>query len=426
MCGEHATGQRFPVAFVASHAQRITPLASIAFGATFTMSPTSSSSQAPYDLLILGAGVIGLACAREIHRRHPSHRVALLDAPTGAMPASRAAAGMLAPFAEFAEDSALARWCAESFAAYPVFASELARETGLDIGLHHTGTLVPEGDDPENLHRNAQAWTRRGVAWRWLQGDDLRRAEPALAPTVRRAAWLPEAGLVSRQLHAALMASVRRTPMGFIEGTARRVLAEGHRVTGIELADGRVVPCRAVLAATGAWTSPVAELLDLRFRITPIKGQVARLAAPAGTLRHVIHTHGVYLAPWADQGIVMGSTMEDVGFDASVQEATIAAMRARAMAFVPAIAECPVAETWAGFRPKAVDRLPIVGWTARWANVMIATGHFRNGILLTPATARAVARLYENPNDHTWRAFSPERPGLVADAPASTTPRANH
>ena len=237
--------------------------------------PVFSDSN-PFDLLILGAGSIGLACAREIRRRHPSHRIAILDAPTGALPASRAAAGMLAPFAELAEDSPLARWCEESLVAYPAFAAELERETGISIGLHRDGTLVPEADGEYHLDRSIEYWTRRGLAWKLIEREALRRAEPSLAPSVRRAAWLPEAGLNSRQLHEALLAAVRVTGLAWIQGSARRVLAEGDHVVGVELADGRVVRCRAMLAATGAWTSPVAELLDLRFHIKPIKGQIVR------------------------------------------------------------------------------------------------------------------------------------------------------
>lgn len=366
-----------------------------------------------FDLLILGAGVIGLACAREIRRRHPSHRLAILDAPTGALPASRAAAGMLAPYAEFADDTALARWCAASYAAYPSYVTELERETGLTVGLHHTGTLVPEVPwADEDLAMRAAAWSRRGIPWRWLEGSALQRSEPALAPRVTRAAWLPEGGINSRLLHGALLAAVRATAVAWVEGRAVRARVERDHVVGIHLADGRYIACRAVLAATGAWTTPVADLLDLRFSVRPIKGQIVRVAAPDDTLRHVIHADGVYIAPWGEHGIVIGSTMEDVGFDGTVDDTTVASLRARAMTLVPAIENCPVAESWAGFRPKSEDGLPIIGWSGRWANVMVATGHFRNGILLTPATASAVAQLYENPNDSTWEAFSPERHGL--------------
>lgn len=368
-----------------------------------------------YDLLVLGAGVIGLSCVREIRRRHPWLRLALLDAPTGAVPASRAAAGMLAPYAEIAEDSPLARWCAESYEMYPAFVGELERETRTPVGFHREGTLVPVAGQEDVVHIQTRAaqWTRRSVPWRWVEGDALRRAEPALARDVSLAVWLPGGGVNSRQLHTALLASVRATAVSWIEGVAAGVHADGDKVVGIELADGRVVHCRALLAATGAWTTPVAELLGLRFRLRPIKGQMARVAAPDNTLRHVIHGAGVYMAPWVGHGIVIGSTMEDVGFDTSVNADTIASLRARAVDLVPAIEGLSVAESWSGFRPRADDGLPIVGWAARWCNVMVATGHFRNGILLTPATAHAVANLYENPNDVKWRAFSPERPGVT-------------
>ncbi|MEQ8821552.1 MAG: FAD-dependent oxidoreductase [Sumerlaeia bacterium] len=362
------------------------------------------------DLLVLGGGVIGLACARAIHDRHPGLRVAILDADTGALPASRAAAGMLAPFAEFAEDSPLARFCTESLARYRGgWLDRLTKESGVAVECLWNGTLVPAflGEDAR-FDAKCRDIAERGLAHRILEGPALRAAEPALAPAIERALWLPEGVLNPRQLHDALREAGRRRGFVFLEDRATEVIADGARVAGLRLAGGGEVGCERLLAATGAWGEAVARLLDVRFPVGPVKGQVGRIAAPDGLLRHIIHLKALYLAPRPGQGVVLGATEEPgAGFDTTVAPRVMADFHADAARLVPALADCPLAEAWAGFRPRTPDAAPLLGPIARWSNVLVATGHFRNGILLTPLTGEVLAGLYDG--EAAWEEFAAER-----------------
>lgn len=363
-----------------------------------------------FDLLVLGGGVIGLACARAVRERHPRLRIAVLDAPAQAMPASLAAAGMLAPWSEFPEPSPLGELCVESLALYGGFLAELSRDTGIDVALEGAGTLVPDVPaESDRIDAKLEAFRRRGVAHRVVEDEALRALEPALSPSVKRAILLPEAIVNPRRLHAALRADAERRGIEWIEGNALARLQQGSRVAGLLLVDGRRVAFDTLLAATGAWSGAVAALLDLHFDVVPVKGQMLRLGAPDGLLRHVVHLKSVYLAPRAGAGIVVGSTMEEKGFDVQVSAAFVDEYAARAAALVPAVAEARVIERWAGHRPRSADGAPIIGRSHRWDNVLVATGHFRNGILLTPATARMVAAIYDGEADAAWTPFSPAR-----------------
>jgi len=363
-----------------------------------------------FDILILGGGVIGLACARALHGRHPGLAIGILDAPAQAMPASLAAAGMLAPWSEFPEASPLGELCVASHRMYLAFVAELARDTGVELELEGAGTLVPDvAFERERFEGKLAAWRARGVEHEIIEGAALRAAEPALSPAVARAARLPERIVNPRRLHGALRADAARRGVQWVEGRASARIQNGDRVEGLVLDDGRRVECETLVAATGAWTRDVAELLDLRFDVAPVKGQMLLIEARDGLLNHVVHLKSVYLAPRAGAGIVVGSTMEERGFDATVDEHFVREFRARAVDLVPELAGKPTLERWAGHRPRSSDGLPILGRTPRWSNAIVATGHFRNGILLTPATGEIVARLYDDAACATWAEFSPAR-----------------
>lgn len=363
-----------------------------------------------FDLLVLGGGVIGLACARAIQRRHPKMTVGIVDAPTQAMPASRAAAGMLAPYAEFGEDTPLARACEQSLQLYDEFLSELLTESRIPVSFVRHGTLIPETreEKPRFAARLAQ-YTSRRIDFHLIEGDALRRVEPVLHPDIVRAIWLPEALVNSRSLHTALREAVVRAGATWIDGRAVCRHDQRSRITGIELADGTHLKCGTLLAATGAWSNEVAALLDMPFDVRPIKGQMIRVASPNDWLYHVVHLKAFYLAPRPGFGIIIGSTMEDKGFDTRVDDEVVREFLAIADEVAPGVAAFPLAEAWAGLRPHTDDGLPIIGHSARWQNVLVATGHFRNGILLTPLTGEIIAEFFDDPASEEWKEFSPRR-----------------
>jgi glycine oxidase len=371
------------------------------------------------DVLILGKGVIGLSAARELAIRNPDLSIAILEAPTSAMAASRAAAGMLSPAAEFGTDSPLGRLGVESLGMYPDFVRSLEEESGLDLGLRWDGTLIPDIEvQREEFEAKLYECRNADGEYRLLEGDDLRTAEPGLNDTIKRALWLPEGVLNSCRLHDALIASARKRGVAIVEGIPISVERTGDHIQAVVLQDGRRIELATLIAATGAWTDDIAEILGLQFDIRPVKGQVARMQCPDGFVRHIFHLQGFYMAPRVGAGVLLGSTMEDVGFDASISEEVIARFIRQARQLFPALVEFDVVETWAGFRPRSTDGMPIIGWISNDSNVLVATGHFRNGILLTPITGHMIAEMYADPEAALWTEFSAQRPSLLKNADA--------
>jgi len=249
----------------------------------------------------------------------------------------------------------------------------------------------------------------RGVAARWLARDEVHAFEPALGASVRGAACCEREGHVDnrrlgRALHAACEALGVR-----IDANAGSVSieADARRVLGVRGPDG-FVPADAVVNAGGAWAGELGGVPpQARVRVVPVKGQMLALAMPRGFVRRVVWIPGAYLVPRDDRRLLVGATVEDAGFDVRVTARGIAGLLGAALAALPALGELAVVETWAGLRPGSIDGLPYIGATAL-GGYFVATGHYRNGILLTPATATLVADLLEG-RSAGIAAFSPQR-----------------
>ncbi len=348
-----------------------------------------------YDLLVLGGGVIGLSCALHAKRARPDWRIAIVDQPTRAGIASTAAAGMLAPFSEFSEDHALFRLCVESFQYAEAFLAEFA--PGVRIG--RCGTLLPHnwltGATGRALNRNLEPKVRlaakAGVKAEWWKGRQIRLAEPELVRQIDDALHIEEAIVNPRDMHSGLLKSaencgiaiLKAAPIGF-GTTTGRIRSMATSGDGIEF--------DRVLIATGAWSSALARMLDLKLDVVPIKGQIVELDPPKPDfLRHIVHTEAIYVAPRSAYSILVGATMDNVGFDARVSDDTTINLLAPASALLPGIARAEVVSSWIGFRPKTPDGWPILGRSSKYENLWFATGHFRNGILLTPITGKVLA-----------------------------------
>ncbi len=364
-----------------------------------------------YEVAIVGGGVIGLSIAYALTERQPGRRVVVIEAQTGSREASWAAAGMLAPYSEFDAESPFFRLCRDSADLYPDFVSALRVESGMPCTLVDTGSLVLQTaeDDPRIFETKARFLDTLGVAYDVLEGAALRAFEPALGPGTIRALWLPERSVNNRQLWSALAAACRRRGVDLLLGTS---------VSGAHCADGRVhaldtgagiVEAETVVLAAGAWSQSVGDLFGVSLPVVPIKGQMLRFDAPDGTVRRTLHRSGVYIVPRPGFGIVVGTTVEDCGFNRSVEDATIARLVHEAAQLLPALAERAPAETWAGLRPKLPDGAPVLGVAPGYANLLLATGHFRNGILLTPLTGRIIAELIDQSCTRDLEPFAPVR-----------------
>lgn len=362
------------------------------------------------DVVIIGAGLIGLALARELAQRGASVRMLETGEPGRA--ASWAAAGMLAPSSE-GLDGAFYELCLASLERYPAFAAALHEETGLDVHLRREGFISPAYDDAglAFVERRAAEARERGFHARMLTTAQTLQLEPALAPVRAAALFEHEASVDNRRLGRALRAAVERLGVRIDEGLPWvRLAATYRRVNGVETASG-FVPASIVVNAAGAWAGTLEGVPEpARVPVEPVKGQMLALAMPSNLVRHTIYArHGTYLVPRDDGRLIVGATGERVGFDTRVTAAGVQRLLERALRVAPGLKDLALVETWAGLRPGTPDSLPYLGAGAI-EGYFLATGHLRNGVLLTPITAEVVADAIEGRTPRIPLApFSPER-----------------
>jgi glycine oxidase len=347
----------------------------------------STVEHAKPDVAIVGGGPIGLACAWRAAQR--GLRVCVLD--DGEPGAWHVAAGMLAPVAEanFGED-ALLDLSLRAAAGFPAYCAELAEASGADPGLLRRGTLVVarDRDEAEALDRLLAFRQRLGLGVERLLPSAARRAEPALAPTVRLALDIAgDHSVDPRRLVPALAEAVRRAGGSTRRARAARVLSDGPRVTGVELEGGEVLAAGAVLIAAGAHAGRFGSV-----PVRPVKGQVLRLRDPhgPGLVERTIRTHDAYLVPRADGRYVLGATMEERGFDTAPTAGGVFELLRDVSEVVPGVLELEVEELLGGLRPTTPDNLPAIG-RGELDGLFWATGHFRNGILLSGLTGSLAA-----------------------------------
>jgi glycine oxidase len=343
--------------------------------------------QAKPDVALVGGGPIGLASAWRAAQR--GLHVCVLDA--GEPGAWHVAAGMLAPVAEanFGED-ALLDLSLRAAAGFPAYCAELAEASGIDPGLLRRGTLVVarDRDEAEALDRLLAFRQARGLAVERLLPSAARRAEPALAPTVRLALDIAgDHSVDPRRLVEALAEAVRRAGGSIRRARVERLVSDGSRVTGVALEDGEVVEAGAVLVAAGAHSGRFGSV-----PVRPVKGQVLRLRDPngPGLVERTIRTHDAYLVPRADGRYVVGATMEERGFDTAPTAGGVFELLRDISEVVPGVLELEVEELIAGLRPTTPDNLPAIG-RGDLDGLYWSTGHHRNGILLSGLTGSLAA-----------------------------------
>jgi glycine oxidase len=348
-----------------------------------------------YDVVVVGAGIVGLASAWRAAQRGLS--VLVLDRELAGTGASGVAAGMLAPVteAEFGAEPLL-RLNLDGAAAWPAFAAELSERTGVDTGYAECGALVvaADRDDLEEIRRLHAFQRSLGLDAEWLGGRDCRALEPGLSPRVGGGVLAPHDHQVDpRSTVEALRAALTAAGGVLVEGAGVIAVEEsGGSVTGVSTAQGSAGAGQVVVAA-GAWSAGLAPDAP---PVRPVKGQILRLGeppAPATPLaERIVRTPRCYVVPRRTGEIVVGATVEERGFDHSVTAGGVHRLLEAAWEALPDVEERELVETAASFRPGTPDNAPVVG-RGSLDGLIWATGHHRNGILLAPLTATAVTDL---------------------------------
>jgi glycine oxidase len=348
------------------------------------------------DVLIVGAGVIGLACAWRAARAGMAVRV--LERDTVASGASGVAAGMLAPVGEayWGEGELLALGL-RSLELWDGFAAELEAEASKPTGYKRIGALhvALDRDEAEELRRRHGLHRRAGLGSEWLLPSQCRELEPGLAPAVTGGVHAPDEATADPALVCAALAAAVRSHGGVIEDRAEVTDGRfGENEAELEVAGGgRRVAAKVVLAA-GAWSGGPDWLpAEARVPVRPVKGEILTLRGSASepACGRIVSGERAYLVPREDGRLIVGATVEETGFDATVTAGGVHELLREAYRLVPEIAELELVEARAGLRPGTPDNAPVIG--AVGDRLVVAAGHYRNGVLHAPVTAEAVLAL---------------------------------
>ncbi|MCM2428947.1 glycine oxidase ThiO [Streptomyces sp. RKAG337] len=371
-----------------------------------------------YDVLVVGGGIIGLVTAWRAAQR--GLRTAVADpAPGGG--AAHVAAGMLAAVTElqYGEQTLLDLNLA-SARRYPSFAAELEDATGLGLGYRRCGTLAValDADDRADLRELHTFQTSLGLRSEWLSGRECRRLEPMLAPGVRGGLRVDGDHQVDpRRLAAALLRAAELAGVALHRSSVARIETVRDHATGAVLDDGTVLAAEQTVLAAGSRSGVLPGIPEHALPpVRPVKGQILRLRIPPGyapflsrTVRAVVRGGHVYLVPRENGELVVGATSEELGWDTTVTAGGVYELLRDAHELVPGLTELPLVETLAGLRPGSPDNAPLLGRSAL-PGLLLATGHHRNGVLLTPVTGDIMAELLTTGSvPESARPFSPAR-----------------
>ncbi|MBW4583461.1 MAG: glycine oxidase ThiO [Tildeniella nuda ZEHNDER 1965/U140] len=349
------------------------------------------------DVLIIGGGAIGLAIALELQLCGASVTVLSRDF---AQAASHAAAGMLAPQAEMIATGAMRELCLLSRSLYPDWTQKLEALTGLSTGYWACGILAPmyRKDKGERIKDETTDSSVIMQPSEFLDRTAIHQHQPGLSQEVSGGWWYPDDAQVdNRLLTKALWTAVREVGVDLREGVSvETILQQNQRITGVQTSSG-IMQSEQYVLATGAWSQTL-----LSIPVTPRKGQMLSVRVPAGQqelpLQTVLFGSEIYIVPRRDGRIVIGATSEGVGFTPNNTPEGVQMLLERATRLYPALRQFPLQETWWGFRPATPDELPLLG-ASPYDNLTLATGHYRNGILLAPITAQLLA-------DRLWHQHS--------------------
>lgn len=378
------------------------------------MHPAYSGAVTSPAVIVVGAGIVGCTVAYELAKS--GARVQVLEPRSPGQGATRASAGILAPFIEGHGSKLLRDLGKRSLDMYEPFMARLRDDSGQDLIYTRNGTfeLAFSPDDERRLRELGEWLGSQQVESRWIEPSGFAEYEPQAAPHALGALLIPTHGFVgvtSLTLAAATAAEKFGAHFSVATG-AIRILAANGRVA-VRTADGTLEADRVVLAA-GSWSSQIIVEGADTVPVTPIRGQLLQLQTTAAAIHRVIWGPAGYLVPWPDGSVLVGSTVEDVGFDEAHTPEAVQRLRAAATALVPGLATADLTSVRTGLRPKGPDDVPILGASRVVPGLIYATAHYRNGVLFTPLTVELVRDLvFDRASDPAVRELDPARFGGV-------------
>ncbi|HWX38841.1 MAG TPA: glycine oxidase ThiO [Candidatus Sulfotelmatobacter sp.] len=366
-----------------------------------------------YDAVIVGGGIIGGSIAFDLGRR--ALRVAVLDRQELMREASWAAAGMLSPAPDCPAAISLVPVARASLALYPEFVDRVEDASGLRVGYREGGTveIICHGDAERELSTLVALHHGLGLACEPLPLDEALELEPGLGHDARAAAFLPdECSIEPRALSAAVLAAAKSAGAELRPGVeVTSLILQGNRCVGVKTSEGETIHAAQVVLAAGCWSSQILGASPYAPTL-PVRGQMAALRHSGMPLRHVLRSERGYLVPRGEetpQTIVVGSTIENAGYEKRITAGGIEKILSAANELVPGLEKAEIVETWCGLRPGTPDQLPILG-PADIEGLVFATGHYRNGILLAAVTAKLVGEwIADRRVSLGWEKFSPLR-----------------
>jgi glycine oxidase len=367
------------------------------------------------DVLVVGAGIIGCAIARELASRGVS--VQVLDARGVGRGATQASAGILAPYIEGHEGGTLLELTVRSLDLYDAWIETVRAESGIDVEYQRSGSLEV-ALDPQSAEHLIQLFERFGrhAELVWLDASQARTQEPALSDSTLGALSVPTHGYVAAPAltEALACAAHSRGAVFHHSRRVRSVHASSDRVE-IHTHEGESYRASRVVMAAGSWTGGVEGLSDAAAReVRPVRGQLLRVRWRAKPLEQIVWGPSCYLVPWRDGTVLVGATMEEVGFDERNTAGGVRTLLDAARTLVPGMDDATFLEARAGLRPATSDGLPLIGFSDTTDLIVYATGHYRNGVLLAPLTAKLVGDLLvENRRDEVLGVVGPGRGSRV-------------
>ncbi len=349
-----------------------------------------------HDVIIVGGGVIGLSIAYALAREGIVATV--LDRRELGREASWAGAGLIPPESEHAQAAlhpsvALRSWSASLF---PAWSQALRDETGIDNGYRRSGGVDVAATEDEELALKTTAgrWRIEGIVHERLSPADILRVEPALNPSLRLVYFLPDRAQIRNPWHLRALSSAVTRRGARLEPwqAAQHLTQRGRRIVSVQTASGELA-CGWVIMAAGAWSGSLLGSVGVHAPTPPLKGQIVLLRHERPLLRRIVEHGKNYLVPREDGRVLIGATEEHAGFDKRSTPAAVRDLLSEALWLCPALEHAEIEASWAGLRPGSIDTRPYIGSAPGFDNLIVATGHKRAGLQLSPATAELVAAL---------------------------------